>query len=123
MVSGGIYGVMRQDMVSIPIQLFISFQPRNIPDKWEHDMYDGAGRRSSAGGSSGGLTTGGQLQISNLDFGVTESDIRVWFKYPSCIFWEIMTLFVFLGSFYRRNNLRKVSRDASVICSWFNCRK
>lgn len=41
-------------------------------------MYDGAGRRgSSTGGSSVGLTTGGQLQISNLDFGVTESDIRV----------------------------------------------
>ena len=55
---------------------------RNVPDKWEHDMYDGVGRRSSAGGGvtrrSEGLSTGGShLQISNLDFGVTESDIRV----------------------------------------------
>lgn len=42
-------------------------------------MYDGAGRIS--GRSSGeGLSTGTHLQISNLDFGVTESDIKVSWK-------------------------------------------
>ena len=40
-------------------------------------MYDGAGGRGNTGRRSEGLTTGSHLQISNLDFGVTESDIKV----------------------------------------------
>jgi len=64
-------------------------RPRNVPDKWEHDMYDGAGGRtnsairSKSGGvarRSEGLSTGSHLQISNLDFGVTESDIKELFS-------------------------------------------
>lgn len=54
-------------------------RPRNVPDKWEHDMYDGAGSRASGGRRSEGLTTEAHLQISNLDFGVTESDIKELF--------------------------------------------
>lgn len=55
-------------------------RPRNIPDKWEHDMYDGAGGGAGRrGGKPEGLTTGSHLQISNLDFGVTESDVRELF--------------------------------------------
>lgn len=47
-------------------------------------MYDGAGagRRGSVGGRGKpeGLSTGSHLQISNLDFGVTESDVKELFS-------------------------------------------
>ena len=43
-------------------------------------MYDGASAGRRDGGAKGGLTTGSHLQISNLDFGVTEADIKVFFK-------------------------------------------
>lgn len=52
-------------------------RPKNIPDKWEHDMYDGAGKRGGA--AKTGLSTGSHLQISNLDFGVTEADVKELF--------------------------------------------
>ena len=39
-------------------------------------MYDGVGG-GRRGGKVEGLTTGAHLQISNLDFGVTEVDIKV----------------------------------------------
>jgi len=48
----------------------------SIGDKWEHDMYDGI---PSSGGNRG-LSTGTHLQISNLDFGVTEADIKELFS-------------------------------------------
>jgi len=60
-------------------------RPKGIPDKWEHDMYDGAGagargRRSDSGISGRvGVSTGAHLQISNLDFGVTETDVKELF--------------------------------------------
>ena len=43
-------------------------------------MYDGASAGRRDGGAKGGLTTGSHLQISNLDFGVTEADIKVLFN-------------------------------------------
>jgi len=52
-------------------------RPRSIPDRWQHDKFDspgGAGRRTTE------LTTGAHLQIANLDFGVTESDIKELFS-------------------------------------------
>jgi len=58
-------------------------RPKNLPDRWDHDMYDGAGarsERSSGGRRSEGLSTGSHLQIANLDFGVTESDIKELFS-------------------------------------------
>lgn len=55
-------------------------RPKNIPDKWEHDMYDGAATGGRRGGKVEGLTTGAHLQISNLDFAVTEVDIKELFS-------------------------------------------
>jgi len=51
-------------------------RPRSLPDKWEHDMFENGGQQRK----SGGLSTGSKLHISNLDFGVTESDIQELFQ-------------------------------------------
>ena len=54
-----------------------------MPDVWEHDMYsEGAGgnRRMSGGGGGagfGGAGGLGKLLVSNLDYGVNDSDIKV----------------------------------------------
>lgn len=58
-------------------------RPRQLPSKWQHDMFDGnsgggGGNRRSA--SAGGLSTGSKLHISNLDFSVSESDIQELFS-------------------------------------------
>ena len=57
-------------------------RPKNLPDRWEHDKYDGAGRSGGSGAArrAEGVTTGAHLQIANLDFGVTESDIKELFS-------------------------------------------
>ena len=56
---------------------FILFQTQEVPDVWQHDMYDGVGSRRQ----SGGLQTAGpgKLLVSNLDFGVNDSDIKELF--------------------------------------------
>merc|ERR1719210_2546977 len=53
---------------------------RGDPDgQWDHDMYSGGG-----GGGGGmrttGISTSGKLIISNLDFGVSDSDIHELFS-------------------------------------------
>jgi THO complex subunit 4 len=55
------------------------FQPKELPDVWQHDMFDGgvAPIKRFGGGSGGGGSGDGKLHISNLDFGVNDSDIQV----------------------------------------------
>lgn len=48
----------------------------NVDGRWSHDMYQGGG--GGGGGARTQMVTGpAKLLISNLDFGVSDSDIHV----------------------------------------------
>lgn len=53
---------------------------KELPDRWQHDMYEGVGvRRTLAGGLGGAGMGPSKLLVSNLDYGVSDADIKELF--------------------------------------------
>lgn len=57
------------------MEISLSRQPtKQIPDKWEHDMFQSGGTFTSPRGKQ---ASGSKLMISNLDYGVSDADLKV----------------------------------------------
>ncbi|RVE76587.1 hypothetical protein OJAV_G00009840 [Oryzias javanicus] len=59
-------------------------RPRELPDKWQHDLFEehsrGPRAQSPAADGDFGSSSSSKLLISNLDFGVSDSDIKDLFE-------------------------------------------
>ena len=44
---------------------------------WQHDLFDAGAAASVLPGATGGFETGTKLYISNLEFGVSQDDVKV----------------------------------------------
>ncbi|XP_077381718.1 aly/REF export factor 2-like isoform X2 [Festucalex cinctus] len=58
-------------------------RPRELPDKWQHDMFeqhDGGEHTGQSSGADRRAENSAKLLISNLDFGVSDTDIKELFE-------------------------------------------
>lgn len=73
-------------------------QPVQAPDTmWKHDMFtDQMAGYSAPGGRASAIETGTKLYISNLEYGVSNEDIKVGFGFFS--FFALCAMFVIVIS-------------------------
>ena len=65
-------------------KLYFVLQPKQIPEVWQHDMFDGGSAAPMKRLANIGQ---GKLLVSNLDFGVNDSDIKV--RPCLCFYWLV----------------------------------
>lgn len=79
-VSDVSYIACSQNIWILNTLLCFSQQPRELPDKWQHDMFEehaGGRRGQQSAVAERSVECNGKLLVSNLDFGVSDSDVKV----------------------------------------------
>lgn len=64
-------------MIDMDPSSLLQQPPRSTPAKWQHDMYANGFGGGFQGRGGGGPSSGSKLLVSNLDYGVSDDDIRV----------------------------------------------
>ena len=64
---------------------------------WQHDLFDSGAAASVVPSATGGFETGTKLYISNLEFGVSQDDVKVSYSRSSfllhlCCVFELCVL-------------------------------